>query len=118
MHRSEARNWIVVAFAAATLACGAASPVAAGEMVEPGVRGAINAPRVDYELDVKIEDDPIVNFDQPWREVEVAPTLTGEVMTFSQRNPVVAAPLPPAVLSGGVLLAGHWIYAIFRKPRV
>ena len=119
MHRSEARNWIIFALAVAAFAPGATAPAAAGEMHEPSTIRPINAPRVDQELDVDVVvDDPVMAFDQSWREMEVPPTLSGQVMTFSQRNPVVAAPLPPAVLSGGVLLAGHWIYSIFRKRRV
>ena len=113
MHRPEARNWMIVAIALATLAWVTAPALANDARSDV----PIETSNVDLYLDLPDPDEPPPGFDSSWREVDLPPTLTGLVMTFSQRNPVVAAPLPPAVLSGGVLLAGQWIFSIVRKRR-
>ena len=39
------------------------------------------------------------------------------VVQVSRSTPALAAPLPPAILSGGLLLAGNGLFALVRKVK-
>jgi hypothetical protein len=102
--------------AAAMLAFCGAAPAVAGQADEE-LNRPINPPCVEHTLDVNVPEDTNNPWPQFCQDGEDAPKPCGDWMPTAPCRPAIAAPLPPAVLTGGMLLAGNWVVSIFRKRR-
>ena len=102
----QARDWMAVVIVGLCVLMGVA-PVAASD----------NRIVADGLID-QLPDDEQPSWPSFVERNELAQPPTFLPAPAHQCRSGVSAPLPPAVLSGGVLLAANWVFAMCRKGRI
>ena len=110
---TQGRSWKFAIGVVLAVVGAVAADAAAGEEIAP-INTQLQAP--DFEVpSLPFEDNT------PWPIFcppdEVPPAVNPLPVEFPNRPPTMAAPLPPALVSGGLLMAGNWLFAAARRRR-
>ena len=110
----QGRSWNIAIMLGVMVVGGAAVNASAAEVVGP----------INPQLGAGDFDVPSLPFEDntPWPIFcppdELPPAVNPPPVEVPNRPPTMAAPLPPALISGGLLLVGNGVLLVFRKRRI